>query len=43
VLGVVIMLVLATRADLKGSFILGITVVAAVVNWLWARKAGATV
>lgn len=40
VLGVSIMLLLATRADLKGLVILAITVAAALVNWLWARRAG---
>jgi basic amino acid/polyamine antiporter, APA family len=39
VLGVLITLVLLTRADLSKSIILGLTVVAALVNWFFARRA----
>ena len=38
VLGVLITLTLATQADLSKSIILGVTVAAAVLNWLWARR-----
>ena len=38
VLGVLIAIVLATQADLSKSLILGITVVAALVNWLWTLR-----
>jgi amino acid transporter len=39
VLGVGIAVVLATQTDLSKSLILAATVGAAVLNWLWARKA----
>jgi len=39
VLGVGIAVVLATQVDLSKSLILAATVGAALVNWLWARKA----
>ena len=39
VLGVMITLVLATQVDLSKSVILGVTVAAALLNWLWARRA----
>jgi basic amino acid/polyamine antiporter, APA family len=38
-LGVLICLVLVTRADLSKWLILALTVAAAFVNWLWARQA----
>lgn len=38
VLGVLIAIVLATQADLSKSVILGITVAAALVNWLWTLR-----
>jgi basic amino acid/polyamine antiporter, APA family len=37
-LGVLIAIVLATQADLSKSVILGITVAAALVNWLWTLR-----
>ena len=40
VLGVGIAVVLATQVDLSKSLILAATVGAALVNWMWARKAG---
>ncbi len=40
VLGVLICLVLATQADLSKSVILAVTVAAALLNWLWARRGG---
>jgi APA family basic amino acid/polyamine antiporter len=39
VLGIAITVALATQVDLSKSLILGATVAAALVNWLWARKA----
>jgi basic amino acid/polyamine antiporter, APA family len=39
VLGIAIAVALATQVDLSKSLILGATVAAAVLNWLWARKA----
>jgi basic amino acid/polyamine antiporter, APA family len=42
VVGVLICLLLTTQADLSKSLILGVTVAAAVLNWLWARRAGAS-
>ncbi|MFZ3264788.1 MAG: APC family permease [Terriglobales bacterium] len=42
VLGVLIMLVLATQVDLSKSVILGVTIAVALLNWLWARRAGAS-
>ncbi len=39
VLGVVIAVALATQVDLSKSLILAATVGAALLNWLWARKA----
>jgi APA family basic amino acid/polyamine antiporter len=38
VLGVLICVVLALQADLSKSVILGATIAAALVNWLWARR-----
>ena len=38
VLGVLICLLLAIEADLSKSLILGVTVAAALLNWLWARR-----
>jgi APA family basic amino acid/polyamine antiporter len=38
VLGVLICLLLATQANLSKSVILGVTVAAALVNWMWARR-----
>ncbi|MGA9641405.1 MAG: APC family permease [Terriglobales bacterium] len=40
VLGVLICLGLLTQADLSKSLILGVTVAAALLNWLWARRDG---
>ena len=37
-LGVVICLVLITRVDLSGSIILLLTMVAALINWIWVRN-----
>ena len=42
VLGVGIALVLATQVDLSKSLILGATVGAALLNWIWARRARAS-
>lgn len=42
VLGVLICLLLASQVDLRKSLILALTVVAALLNWLWARRAGAS-
>ena len=39
VLGVLIAIALMTRADLSKSVILVVTIAAAVLNWLWARRA----
>jgi APA family basic amino acid/polyamine antiporter len=39
VLGIAIAVALATQVDLSKSLILGATVGAAVLNWLWARRA----
>jgi amino acid transporter len=39
VLGVGISVALATQVDLSKSLILGATVAAALLNWLWARRA----
>jgi amino acid transporter len=41
VAGVLICLALTTQADLSKSLILGVTVAAALLNWLWARRSGA--
>jgi len=38
VLGVLITVVLATRADLSKSIIVGVTVAAALLNWFWAKR-----
>jgi basic amino acid/polyamine antiporter, APA family len=40
ILGIGICLALATQVDLSKSIILGITVVAAILNWIWARYNG---
>jgi basic amino acid/polyamine antiporter, APA family len=40
VLGVGIAIALATQVDLSKSMILGATVAAALLNWIWARRAG---
>jgi basic amino acid/polyamine antiporter, APA family len=42
VLGVGIAIALATQVDLSKSMILGATVAAALLNWIWARRAGVT-
>jgi amino acid transporter len=42
VLGVLICLLLASQVDLSKSLILALTVAAALLNWLWARRAGAS-
>jgi basic amino acid/polyamine antiporter, APA family len=42
VLGVGISVALATQVDLSKSLILGATVAAALLNWIWARRAGVT-
>ena len=39
-IGVLICLALATQADLSKSVILAVTVAAAALNWLWARRGG---
>ncbi len=41
VLGVLICVLLASQVDLSKSLILALTVAAALLNWLWARRAGA--
>ena len=41
VAGVAICLTLTTQADLSKSRILGVTMAAALVNWLWAKRVGA--
>lgn len=41
VLGVLITLVLVIQVDLSKSVILGVTVAAAALNWLWARRTAA--
>ncbi len=40
VIGVAVCLLLATQTDFSKSVILGFIVAAAVLNWLWARRAG---
>jgi amino acid transporter len=42
VLGVLICVLLASQVDLSKSLILAITVAAALLNWLWARRTGAS-
>ena len=42
VLGLLIAMALITQADLSKSIILGVTVAAAVLNWLWVRRAKAS-
>jgi basic amino acid/polyamine antiporter, APA family len=42
VFGVGIAVALATQVDLRKSLILGATVAAALLNWIWARRARAT-
>jgi basic amino acid/polyamine antiporter, APA family len=42
VLGVGITIALASEVDLSKSLILGATVGAALLNWIWARRAGAS-
>jgi APA family basic amino acid/polyamine antiporter len=42
VLGVLICLLLASQVDLSKSLILALTVAAALLNWLWARRTGAS-
>ena len=38
VLGIAVCVVLATQADLSQSKIVGVAVLAAIANWLWARR-----
>ena len=42
VLGILITLLLTTQADFSKSVILGVTVAGALLNWLWARRTGAS-
>lgn len=42
VIGMLICLLLASEVDLSKSLILALTVPAALLNWLWARRAGAS-